>query len=182
MAKSTIITEQQQLDFIQSEKLTEIEKFNIRSYFFEPTQANKEIAYKQSNPEVTQSNNMVHYTTAEKQWFLKKPVQAYLRILKTRYMITDSDATNIEDIDLGEDFTDLKNQVKRYALIYRNSDDNRTRMAALEKIDKLTGTGKGKDDSTKVIFYLPLRCFDCRLYRENQAKIRNETGTEDVKR
>ena len=28
MAKSTIITEQQQLDFIQSEKLTEIEKFN----------------------------------------------------------------------------------------------------------------------------------------------------------
>ena len=43
MAKSTIITEQQQLDFIQSEKLTEIEKFNIRSYFFEPTQANKDI-------------------------------------------------------------------------------------------------------------------------------------------
>lgn len=82
---------------------------------------------------------------------------------------------SIEDVELEEDFLTRKNQIKRYKLIMDTTKEDRVKIACLEAINKLMGYHKDKpENGEQVIFYLPLRCYDCRLFREEEEKNRKE--------
>lgn len=82
---------------------------------------------------------------------------------------------SIEGVELEDDFLTRKNQIKRYKLIMDTTKEDRVKIACLEAINKLMGYHKDKpENGEQVIFYLPLRCCDCRLFREEEEKNRKE--------
>lgn len=88
---------------------------------------------------------------------------------------------SIDNIEIEDNFFTRENQIKRYKFIMDTTKEERIKLACLEAITKLMGYHKDKpENGENVIFYLPLRCFDCKLYRANQEKIRKER-TERIK-
>lgn len=88
---------------------------------------------------------------------------------------------SIDNIEIEDNYLTRENQIKRYKFIMDTTNEERIKLACLEAITKLMGYHKDKpENGENVIFYLPLRCFDCKLYRANQEKIRKER-TERIK-
>lgn len=173
---------------IKASALTEREKAAVRSYFIEPTLQNRYTAYKiaqnmKDEEDLTQDKQNIYSNL----WIKNESIKAYLFILETKFYgirkdeegKNDTKDTNdfdkeFEDIEANENDKDL--QLKRYTDIYLNSDVPSVKIKALEKIDKLKGLYKDNeiDENKKVIFYLPLRCQDCKLFVNFKDKFRTK--------
>lgn len=89
---------------------------------------------------------------------------------------------SVEDVELDDNFLTRENQIKRYKLIMDTTKEDRVKIACLEAINKLMGYHRDKpENGEQVIFYLPLRCSDCRLFREQQEQ-RKQERAERIKR
>jgi len=175
MSTKTSITEQMQKDFALMGQLTDRERSALRGYFLEPSPENKLIAYLAALDKASEENNKVKNQANSGAWFRKESCQAYLRVLQNRFIVTNSNDTSIEDIEVTDETFNRANQIKRYKSVADTTNDLRVKLSALEKIDKLTGILKETPtEGEKVVFYLPLTCHYCKYYQEKQEQRRNE--------
>lgn len=79
----------------------------------------------------------------------------------------------LDEIELDENYASRTNQIKRYKWILDSTSDEKVKLMCLDAITKITGLLKTREDEKqRVIFYLPLRCYDCKLFKAEEEKQR----------
>lgn len=159
-------------------KLTSLEKFVLNAYIVsEVSQSEKLIiAYEASRPKDSQANRQSIYMQARK-WINTKSVKFYLEQRQKELFTQERTRTEETGADeapknTGQIAKRTKGEtIEELNELATNTNDAKLKAEILLKISDLEGWKKEqeKTDDNTIRYYLPLRCYQCELYK--RAKV-----------
>lgn len=159
-------------------KLTSLEKFVLNAYLTsEAPQTEKLIlAYENSRAKDSQANRQSIYMQARK-WINTKSVKFYLEQRQKELFTQERNKTiGTEQEQQPENTPTISKRTKGETIeelneLATNTNDAKLKAEILLKISDLEGWKKEqeKTDDNTIRYYLPLRCYQCELYK--RAKV-----------
>lgn len=147
--------------------LSDRERFCLHA-FLRTNDKRRTYLYSREKPPKDQSVKSLDASVSK--FFRTEKVQAFLSLhAKEREATTADNNVQLSEASTAEEIK--KVYVKELQRIAQSGDDAR-RIAAIKELKDLQNLKDTNTEGTikKVVFYLPLRCYACKLYQEAKAK------------